>query len=171
MSQDELVDVVDEDDNVVSRATKNEVQRQGLRHRIVRVALEDFDGNILIQKRQQNIELYPDCWDNAASGHVDCGESYDDAAKRELYEEIGVMTKLTRVKYYPSSGQFGWRKLNRWNTLYRAVIPAETTLTLQVDEVADARWVSRTELRELVECRPGTIADGLKEVYEILYKP
>ena len=167
---DHLIDIVDENDTVVGKATKQEAQEKGLRHRIVRIALEDPAGNILLQKRQHDKELFPDCWDNSASGHVDCGESYDAAAERELYEELGVVTPPERVKYYASASQTGWRKLNRWNTLYRAVIPAETTLQLQGDEVADTRWVSRAELQGLVENSDEAMADGLREVYEILYK-
>ncbi|QQS20057.1 NUDIX domain-containing protein [Candidatus Saccharibacteria bacterium] len=165
------IDIVDDNDVVIGRASKSEAQQEGLRHRIVRVVLEDPSGMILIQKRQANKELYPGCWDNSASGHVVCGEDYQVAAERELYEELGVVAKLEQVQYYPSYREAGWYKLNRFNTLYRSVILAETTLKLQVDEVADVRWISALELRDLVENHTTEVADGLIEVYEIMYKP
>ncbi|MBL8122084.1 NUDIX domain-containing protein [Candidatus Saccharibacteria bacterium] len=166
---DHLIDIVDENDVVIGTATKHDAQKKGLRHRVARVSLEDSYGNILLQKRRYDKELYPDCWDLAASGHLECGEAYLAAAKRELYEELGVVADLMEVKYYQTSGQTGWRRLNRSNKLYKGVIPAETTFCLQADEVAEVRWVTVAELRKLLKNHPGEIADGLQEVYEIMY--
>jgi len=38
--------------------------------------------------------LYKSYWTGSASGHVDSGESYKDAAKRELKEELGIKLPL-----------------------------------------------------------------------------
>ncbi len=168
---DKPIDIVSENDEVIGKATKDDAQGKGLRHRIVRICLEDPAGNILIQKRQADKELYPGCWDSSAAGHVDSGEDYEMAAERELYEELGVVTRLEEAKYYQSEGKFDWRILKRFNKLYTGVIPAETSFTLQSDEVSDVRWVTRAELQDMVLNSPNEIADGLKEVYEILYKP
>lgn len=166
---DTPIDFVDDEDQVIGTGSKAEAQEKGLRHRVVRISLEDSAGNILLQKRHPEKELYPGCWDTAAAGHVDRSEDYREAAERELYEELGVTTALERVKYYRSEGSFGWRKLRRLITLYRAVIAPETTLRLQEDEVSDARWATRAELQDLIQNHPDMVADGLKEVYEILY--
>lgn len=166
---DHLIDTVDEQDKVIGTATKHEAHQKGLRHRIVRVSVEDTNGLILLQKRHAAKKLYPDCWDNAASGHVESGEEYLGAAERELSEELGIVAPLTEVKYYQSHGRFEWRTLNRFNKLYKAVVPVGTTCSLQEDEVAEVRWVDRQELRELVQRHHDELADGLVEVYEALY--
>lgn len=168
---DHDLDIVDDQDVVIGTAMKSEAQKKGLRHRVVRITLEDLTGNILLQKRRDDKELYPGCWDTAAAGHVDAGEDYLAAAERELYEELGVVTSLEQIKHYKSNGVFGWRKLNRFTVLYRGIIPAETTFTLQKEEVADVRWLSRTDLETFIRNNPDQIADGLLETYEILYKP
>lgn len=165
-----LIDIVDGNDTIIGTATKDEAQQKGLAHRVVRISLEDPAGNILIQKRQNDKELYPGCWDSSAAGHVDSGEVYEEAAERELYEELGVVTSLEEVKHYPSEGKFDWRILKRFNKLYTGVIAPETSFTLQEDEVSDVRWVTRAELQDLLLHHPDQVADGLKEVYEILYK-
>lgn len=167
---DHAIDIVDEQDVVIGTATKQEDQEKGLRHRVVRITLEDSAGNILLQKRRDDKELYPGCWDTAAAGHVDAGEDYLAAAERELYEELGVVTSLEQIKQYKSNGSYDWRKLNRFTVLYRGIISAETTLTLQEDEMADVRWISRTELDSFIQNNPDQIADGLLETYEFLYK-
>ncbi len=163
------VDIVDENDVVIGRSSIHKVQSEGRRHRIVRISLEDPAGNVLIQRRQDHKELYPGRWDSAAAGHVDTGETYQIAAERELKEELGVVTQLHKVKYYPSEGKFGWRILKRFNTLYKGLISRDTTFELQTDEVAEVRWVSVAELRDLVVNHPDSLADGLIEVYESMY--
>ena len=47
-----------------------------------------------MQKRVLSKDENPGLWDSSAAGHVDSGESYDNAAKRELLEELGLSTSL-----------------------------------------------------------------------------
>ncbi|MCK4714899.1 MAG: NUDIX domain-containing protein, partial [Candidatus Aenigmarchaeota archaeon] len=51
------------------------------------------EGEVLLEKRSMKKDLYPGIWCNIA-GHVDSGESYDEAARRELKEETGLDCKL-----------------------------------------------------------------------------
>lgn len=76
--------VVDENDQVVGTMDKAEAHRTGVLHRIAVVYVENPAGQILVQVRS-NGRL-----DHSAAGHVDVGESYLEAAQRELHEELGV---------------------------------------------------------------------------------
>lgn len=168
---DMLVQVVDEDDNPVGGASKAEIHKKGLRHRISRIILEDTSGNILLQRRKDNDgRLWEGCWDTSAAGHVDEGETHFQAALRELEEEIGLTgVVLTEVAYYKTEGNYKGRILNRWNRLYQGVISRNTTLRLQKEEVAETKWFTRDELVRLVETSPDKITDGLRETYDKLY--
>ncbi len=86
----EPFDVVDPNDRVIGRESRAAVHRDGLRHRAVHVLVFDRDGNVLLQKRSLAKDTFPGCWDSSCSGHVDAGESYDTAARRELAEELGI---------------------------------------------------------------------------------
>lgn len=166
------VQVVDATDLPLRGARKQEVWSKGLRHRVIRIMLEDEQGSILLQKRVSTKELFPDCWDNSVAGHVDEGEDYLTAAKRELSEEIGLKgVNLTEIKHYTSDGTYKHRILKRWTTFYKATIPRSTVLELKKDEVSEVRWVSREKLSEMVTKQQSIIADGLAEAYDILYKP
>src|SRR5664279_859085 len=95
--------IVDEDDRPIGQATKPEVWAQGLRHRIVRIMIENDQGELLLQHRTPTMALYPNRWDNSVGGHVDAGEDYLTAAKRELDEELGITdTPLQEMGYYAS---------------------------------------------------------------------
>jgi 8-oxo-dGTP pyrophosphatase MutT (NUDIX family) len=59
-------------------------------HRSVSVIVLTGEG-ALFQRRSLAKDSSPGCWDLACSGHVDAGESYRDAAVRELAEELGLV--------------------------------------------------------------------------------
>lgn len=50
----------------------------------------DGDIEVLFQKRSQSVDRYPGKWDCSVGGHVNYGETFVKAGKRELEEEIGV---------------------------------------------------------------------------------
>lgn len=50
------------------------------------------DQKVLMAHRSPSRKNYPDTW-SFAGGHVEAGETLEDALKRELSEEIGVLAK------------------------------------------------------------------------------
>ena len=90
METREWFDVVDEEDRVVGRELRSVVHGQGLRHRAVHILVRDPNGRILLQKRSTTKDMNPRKWDSSASGHLVAGETYDQAAVRELKEELDI---------------------------------------------------------------------------------
>lgn len=89
--------VVDENDKIVSKATRQECHVKGLLHRAVDIVIINSKHEILLQKRSVTKDLYKGYWAISASGHVTYGDSYEEAAKREMEEEIGIKTKLDKL--------------------------------------------------------------------------
>jgi len=91
----EFFDVVDKKDNIIGRATRKECHsNKNLIHRSVMILLFNGKGELLLQKRSMKMDMHPGKWTVSSSGHVDAGESYEEAAKRELKEELGIKTVL-----------------------------------------------------------------------------
>lgn len=89
---EEIVDIVDENDNAVGKATRKEAHEKNLLHRLVHVVVENSKGEILVLKREKNVEVWPS-WLSNVGGHVEAGENYESAAERELNEELGIKAR------------------------------------------------------------------------------
>jgi isopentenyl-diphosphate Delta-isomerase len=154
--------VVDEDDNELGSATSAEVWRKGLYHRIVSVFVVDDQGRMLLQLRGSQVKVYPNCWDQAAGGHVDVGSSYDQAAQNEVTEETGLDgVVLTTVGTYRSNTTQGDRIINQFERIYVAHVSHDVKLRAEQDEVSKLQWFTPTELRLLITEHPANFTPGL----------
>lgn len=168
MSSADFITIVDEHDNVVGSATISEARAEGKIHRISRVMVENSKGDILLQKRDSSRPTWPNCWDNSAAGHVDVGEDYLEAAKRELFEEIGIKAdELEEVGTYYNDHQFKHHHMRRFNRVYKYKTD-ETPTNLQAEEVSEVKWFSLVEVKKLVE-KPDQVTDGLVDVIKRYY--
>ncbi len=89
-SGDEVFDVVDAEDRVVGAERRELVHVNNLLHRAVHVLVRNAAGEFFLQKRSMWKDRNPGRWDSAAAGHVDSGETYEAAARREFREELGT---------------------------------------------------------------------------------
>jgi isopentenyl-diphosphate delta-isomerase len=98
----EIIDIVDANDKVIGSAPKDEVREKGLRCRVSFVILLNAKNELFLQQRKATKKTYPLYWSGSAVGHVQSGESYFAAAKRELEEELGVQTDLREIGKFTS---------------------------------------------------------------------
>jgi len=102
----EFLDIVDTQDNVVGKASREQVYREKLSHRIVHVLIFNEEGNMALQLRSSKVSFCPNHWSTTVGGHVLAGENYDQAAKREYAEELGAESNLAvfAKEYYEVPG-------------------------------------------------------------------
>lgn len=91
---DERFDVVDAQDRVVGQAARGEVHARGWLHRAVHILWRRSDGQLCLQRRSYAKDTCPGLLSSSCAGHVDAGEGYDQAALRELGEELGLAVNL-----------------------------------------------------------------------------
>jgi 16S rRNA (adenine1518-N6/adenine1519-N6)-dimethyltransferase len=99
--------VVDENDVQIGTASRLEVHENNFRHRAVHILIFNYAGEILLQKRSPWKDRHPMLWDSSAAGHVEANEDYDEAARRELMEELGASARLDRIGKLPASEKTG----------------------------------------------------------------
>ncbi len=90
-SDDEILDVVDRNDNVIGQTRRSELYTQNSSDsRVDNVFLKNQKGLIWIPRRTAHKSIFPLCLDMSVGGHVTSGESYEDAMKREVKEELNL---------------------------------------------------------------------------------
>ncbi len=162
---DELVDIVDDDDEVVATVTRAEMRAKRLQHRAVSIAVLSSDGLLLVHRRADTKDVWPGMWDMAAGGVVAAGEHYEDAARRELAEELGVT-----VDAFVSlgEGRFVDDAVALIGRGYRCTHDGPFTFT--DGEIAEVRWVDRAGLDELVRTE-SFVPDNVALLLPLLQRP
>ena len=90
MSDGELVDVVDEEGRTVGVVSRREMRAGRLPHRSAYVLVFNRAGDLFVHLRVPTKDVYPGHWDVAIGGVLAAGEAFDDGARREAAEELGV---------------------------------------------------------------------------------
>lgn len=165
----ELIWEVDENDQPIGPIERAKSREVGARYRMARISVEDKDGNILLQKRNPDKKSYPNCWDTSVGGNVSYRESYEQAARREALEEIGLtVDNLEEIAhFYGEVVDPSGKKMNRFTKLFRTIVSPDTKFEMQEDEVSEIRWVTKQQLIELA--RQEGASDGLQSVIDNYY--
>ena len=119
-----LIDVLYENGNPTGIAkTKPEIHEQGLWHRAAHIWIYNSSGDVLLQLRAKDKDSHPGLWDISAAGHVDSGESSEQAAVREMREEIGLIVPpdqlklVDTIKISAAIPEIGWQN-NEIDSIY-----------------------------------------------------
>jgi len=141
----ELLAVVDEHDRECGAATRAEVHRCGLLHRAVHVLVFRPNGHIVIQQRSQQKDTYPLHWE-CVGGHLAPGERYEEAAAREVEEELGLQgVALFRIAKLSASQETG----HEFIEIYRAT--TDLPLSPNLSEIVAVDELPLSELVEEIE--------------------
>ncbi|MCP3925821.1 MAG: NUDIX domain-containing protein [Desulfobacterales bacterium] len=90
---EEIFDIVDKNDVVTGIAARSEVHgNPDLIHRVVHILVFNSKGELFLQKRSINKDIQPGKWDTSVGGHLDSGETYEEAGFREMKEELYIET-------------------------------------------------------------------------------
>jgi isopentenyl-diphosphate delta-isomerase len=158
-----LIVIVDENDNEIGSATLAKAWKSGLYHRIVSVFIKDGQGRMLLQLRSPNVKIYPNCWDQAAGGHVDEGQSYEQAARNEVAEELNLRdVTLRELGTFRSNNKLDdGRIINQFERVYLGQVSHDIILKPKLDEVKKIQWFTPFELKAEIAQKPEKFTPGL----------
>jgi isopentenyl-diphosphate Delta-isomerase len=166
----ENVVLVDESDGALGTGEKLDVHRTGVLHRAFSVFAFNARGELLLQRRALGKYHSGGLWTNSACGHPRPGEATADAARRRLFEEMGV-----RGGEFSPAGVLRYRAEiadlveNELDHLFVTEVTAEPVP--DPDEVVEWRFVGRSELAAWLAARPGDFTAWFPPAWEIVTAP
>ncbi|MER5600414.1 NUDIX domain-containing protein [Streptomyces sp. NPDC002265] len=143
----ELVEHVDEQDRVLGVVERGEAERQHWPHRIATTICRDRAGRILVLRRSETHSRFPGYYDVMVGGAVNVGESYEEAAARELSEELGVRVPVRFMFKFLCREGIG----PVWFGVHEAVVTEP--LIPDPGEIAWQGWLTEAELCQVVDQR------------------
>lgn len=152
--ENELFPVVDKMDRILRQAARSEVHGDNLRHRAVHILIFNERCELYLQQRSRCKDRHPLLWDSSAAGHVMAQEGYDEAAKRELQEELGINVPLKKVLKLSASPQTGQEFI--W--LYRGQLRGN--IRPNRSEIESGAFLPTTTINGWIAARPENFAPG-----------
>jgi len=154
-SPEEIISIVDENNIEVGECARSAMRAGKLIHRASYILVFDRRGRLFIQKRTMNKDVYPGHYDVAAGGVVLAGESYEESAERELFEELGIRAPLTFCfdHFYDDAENRVWGRV--FTCLH------DGPMTLQVEEVDSGEFRTIAEVLAISRDMPFT-PDGIE---------
>ena len=134
--------IIDEAGAVVGSAPRLVMRRDNLRHLVVAVMVRDPSGRIYVHRRTDTKDVFPGMHDCFAAGCLQAGEDVEEAARREVAEELGVvgvpLTPLMIMQYEDAATR---------HLCHAFVAAYDGPISHQADEVAWGAWMTPDELR------------------------
>lgn len=162
----EFFDIVNEKDEIVGKIKEDEqniVKPSQLR--FINIIIINKDNMILVPKRSSNRKIFPNCYDFSVGGHVNSGENYEEAAYRELKEELGIEgVKLQEIVYFsPFSSNS-----NTFQKVYLLEYNGEI-YNYDRDGIEKIYYKSNQEIQELMKSNPSLFKTDYSVVMEYIF--
>ncbi len=118
--REEWFPLVDEEGRVVGKATRRECHSGSmLLHPVVHLHIFDNEGRLFLQRRSMSKDIQPGKWDTAVGGHVDYGETIEEALHREVREELGITHFVPRLNFvYCFTSSIERELVHSYRTIY-----------------------------------------------------
>jgi isopentenyldiphosphate isomerase len=165
MTQDaaqELVDVIDAEGRTVGVVTRAEMRARRLPHRCTYTLVFNSRGELFIHLRTATKDVFPSYWDVTIGGVLAAGESFDDGARREAREELGVDIEPKRL--FPFRYQDATTIVH--GMVYR--VDHDGPFRLQPEEIVRGEFVSLDVLHDR-STHQSFCPDGLAVLREYLH--
>lgn len=167
---DELIDIFDENQRFIKKEMKSVAHSLGHWHKSIHAYLVNDKGEIIIQKRSADKDLYPNIWDVSFAGHVGAGEDTKTSALRECKEELGIKLSPNEIEFLftiPEKLQWGNVKSNEFVDVFLCKKDFHN-IVKQDEEVDDVKVVKIEEFIEMIKRKDKLLFPHWNEYKKIL---
>ncbi|TYA56369.1 NUDIX domain-containing protein [Formosa maritima] len=175
---DELIDIITKDQKPTGKtALKSEIHTKGYYHNTAHVWYYTKKGEILLAQRAATKTICPLLWDVSVAGHVDAGETIEEAAIRETQEEIGLAIReneLYKIGVFPCFQTYenGIVDNEFHHTFLVELNVSINKLTPQIGEVETLKLVSISEFKKILKFTDNNnhLVPSNKTYYQVVLK-
>lgn len=164
----EYVARVDDNDNVIETVTREEADKYGYNVRIAAVLVFNDNNEILLQKVSKNKKKDAGKWSYSAAGHVEAGEDYRSAAKRELKEELGIEAEIKDCIGLSRTVDTVTKQKKSFHRVYKVI--NNGPFDFDRDEAEEIKFFPLEELFSEIKTHPGLFKANLLEILSAMEK-
>ena len=145
-NQEERFPLVDEKGNVIGAATRGQCHDGSkLLHPVVHLHVFNPQGEVYLQKRPEWKDIQPGKWDTSVGGHIDYGETSDEALLREAGEELGIKDFVAE-----QVGMYVFESRRERELVYVNRTVYDGTVSPSTEELDGGRFWTLDEIREAI---------------------
>lgn len=175
----EYLDVVNENNELTGKTEeRNIIHKEGIWHREVAVWIMNEKGEVLLQKRASTKQQSPNKW-SICAGHIDAGETVENAIIREMEEELGIKVRISELefiniykekkKFHNNTKNYNFDYMYFYKTNYKI-----EDYKICLEELSEVKYIPLLELEEIVKNKDENVTFSkqpyISEVIEILRK-
>ncbi|MFH1506166.1 MAG: NUDIX domain-containing protein [archaeon] len=157
----DVLDIVNENDQIIGKASRDYIHKNILIHRGVIVWVVNSKDQLLVEKRATHRAYFPGYYDVSVGGQVEAGESYEAAAQRELKEEVGIKGKLHFIASYDEFSDNHKEKRRVY------VCCCEGPFKPEAREMKTVRFLSRDQIKRLMEKDEAKFTPDFRIAFEL----
>lgn len=150
----ELLYLVDTDDNVLGSIDRDQAHKTLALHRSGMIFILNKQNRIFIQQRAKTKKTFPGVYDAGSTFHIVYGESYKEAAERELFEETGIKGSLKLLSKF----------LHKDPPEYQIAVVfschSDETITLDPEEAASGEWMDVEQVDKVISEKSHSLVKG-----------
>lgn len=148
LDQAEWIDMVDDNNVVVGRITRDEALTKGIYNvRTAAMFIKNTAGQLLVMRRAAHKRIAPSGLDFSASGFVQSGQTYDEAMRTEIREELGAAVDCSAMRQLgivsPRDGAVSFAAIYE---MQGDIVPAYNS-----DDFVGYEWLAPAELAARLE--------------------
>lgn len=166
MNSEEYLNIVDNKDNIIGIETREKIDESGTKnYRVIHILIFSKYNEILLPIRSSSKSYCPNCYEFSVGGHVQAGESYEEAAYRELEEELNIKNvELKEIKHFSPYEL----NISSFSTLYKLVY--DGPLKIDKNEIESVKYISISSLKDLIIKSPNKCTSDFVEIISWLIK-
>lgn len=155
----EIYNIVDDNDCIIGQATRKYIHQNKLLHRSAHILVFNSQRELFLQKRALSKDESPGLWDSSSAGHVDAGETYEECAHRELFEELGIKAVLTPFKKIPACKQTHGEHVQVYTCI------TDDTILTNPEEISDGVYFNLPNIQKNIAMKPLQFTPSFKLIF------